>query len=589
MRMPLILVGVLLFEMTAAAGTIEVGPNILVSRESALPKIQMMVAANPKNARNLLGTAIAATPIQDVCTVYVSFDGGYSWKAVVPPGLPDTGSGDPQVAFADDGTAYFSTLGLVPDATKNLHFTDLLYRSRDGGLTWEKIATFGAGGYPDHDMAVTDNVGHLFISIGYSGANRSNIGIYRLDPGESSMRGPLHVATADQGEYLFTWNPEVFSDGTLFVPFEATSGSVNKSPRREVFASVSHDGGTTFSSMERIGFQMLDPNNPVNPYGSVTFAVDAGSTRFRDRLYMLWNDGESGGYHLKLAYSTDKGKTWSPPRDVDARPTQHANAFRPVAAVNAAGVVGISWLDTRDSATGRTYREYFTASLDGGDTFEVPVTVSSADSFLDAPANFALHPTIDSPRRPKDGSLEFSFDTTLGRAPDGGDFMGMAADSTGTFHPFWIDTRTGAFQVWTAAVRVGAPIPVTPPSDTQGELTKRLQTVFDPASYDVQTGVETIPVRFENITDEPICAPLIVMLLDPDTAPHPTPHLLNADNHKDWGGAYFDYSHTFRDLPCLAPGEITEAVSWHIRPLPSERTFVTMRISITHAVPVPEE
>jgi len=82
----------------------------LVSRDSSLPKVELMVAANPKNANNLVGTAIAATPFTEVCTVYASFDGGSSWKTAAIPGLPESGSGDPQVAFVSDGTAYFSAL-----------------------------------------------------------------------------------------------------------------------------------------------------------------------------------------------------------------------------------------------------------------------------------------------------------------------------------------------------------------------------------------------------------------------------------------------------------------------------------------------
>ena len=586
MRTTCTLVGACFASMVLSAGTIEVGPNILVSRESGLPKVEMMMAANPKNAKNLLGTAIAATPFTEVCTVYVSFDGGYSWRSVVPPGLPDSGSGDPQVAFGSEGTAYFSALGLVPDETRRQRFAALLFRSRDGGLTWEKIATFGSGTGPDHDMMVADPAGRLFVSLVYRTAGQSNIGIYRLDAGESTLRGPLRAA-GGAGAALFTWNPVVFSDGDLFVPFQISTGAATSSPAREIRAAVSRDAGATFSSAERIGTLTLDPHNPVNPYGNVAFAADIVSGRFHDRLYMLWNDAAAGsGYRLKLAYSADKGKTWSTPREVDTRLAHHANAFRPAIAVSSSGTVGISWLDTRDSASGRTYREYFSASLDGGATFLDPVMVSSAESSLDAASNFALHPTIDSPRTAANGNLEFSFNTTLGRFPDGGDYLGLAADAVGTFHPLWADTRTGTFQAWTAAVRVEPPVPgAALELGKADELAKRLRPVFDPAAYDPQTRTEAIPIRFQNISDAPVCAPLIVTVLDTDTGAHQTPRLLNADNHKEWNGAYFDYSRAFRDLSCLAPGEITEAIVWQVQPLPSEKTFVTISVSVTHERP----
>jgi hypothetical protein len=566
--------------LSITAATLEVAPNILVSRESSLPKVELMIAANPKNSKNLVATAIAATPFTEVSMVYASFDGGYSWKSVAPPGLPETGSGDPQVAFGFDGSAYFSALGLVPDQTGRPRFSALLFRSTDGGSSWERIAVFGSGTHPDHDMMAADQSGGLFISLVYTQSGKSTIGVYRLDPGESNVRGPLPAMGGAEG-MSFTWNPVVFSDGTLFVPYQVFRGDVAAAPVREIFAAHSGDGGTTFSTPEKIGSQKLDPHNPVNPYGNVTFAADVQSARFRDRLYMLWNESSGeGGYRLKLAASLDKGKSWSASREVDGRTTPHRNALRPAIAVNPAGAVGISWIDTKDSTSGRTYREYFTASLDGGESFLTPVAVSPVESSFDAPANFAVHPTIDSPRRTTDGSLEFSFMTTLGRFPDGGDYMGLVADTEGGFHPLWTDTRTGTYQAWTATVRIDPPQSSAAVA-TNEDLTKRLSPVFDPASYDPQTATESIPIRFRNVSDAPICAPLTVTIRDPEKAPHPTPRIMNADNQKEWEGAAFNYTRAFRDRSCLEAGEMTDAIVWRVQPLASEATFVTIRISIT--------
>jgi hypothetical protein len=35
-----------------------------------------------------------------------------------------------------------------------------------------------------------------------------------------------------------------------------------------------------------------------------------------------------------------------------------------------------------------------------------------------------------------------------------GDTAGLAADAVGTFHPLWVDKRTGVLQVFTAKVSV---------------------------------------------------------------------------------------------------------------------------------------
>jgi hypothetical protein len=126
----------------AGEQTILVEPNILASRESALPKNKMIVIADPEKTKYLLGTAIGSTLVEEICELYVSFGGGYTWTAVVPPDLPETGARNPQIVFDNHGTSHLKTLGVVPDQAKRLHFAASLYRSRDGGLSWEKIATF---------------------------------------------------------------------------------------------------------------------------------------------------------------------------------------------------------------------------------------------------------------------------------------------------------------------------------------------------------------------------------------------------------------------------------------------------------------
>jgi len=36
----------------------------------------------------------------------------------------------------------------------------------------------------------------------------------------------------------------------------------------------------------------------------------------------------------------------------------------------------------------------------------------------------------------------------------GGDYSGLAAGADGRFHLFWVDSRTGIYQVWTTTARV---------------------------------------------------------------------------------------------------------------------------------------
>src|SRR5450759_2658080 len=62
---------------------LSIGPNILVSRDGDFPHVELTVAANPKQSKNLIGGAIAGSQGGWHSRAYVSQDGGYSWTAVI--------------------------------------------------------------------------------------------------------------------------------------------------------------------------------------------------------------------------------------------------------------------------------------------------------------------------------------------------------------------------------------------------------------------------------------------------------------------------------------------------------------------------
>jgi hypothetical protein len=578
---------------------IAVGPNVLVSRESNFPKVEMMVAANPKNPKNLIGTAIGSDPLRDGCKVYASFDGGNSWKEISVQELPKSGSGDPQVAFAPDGAAYFSALGLVLGDDGKDHFVVNVFRSEDGGLNWHRPSVFGSGSGPDHDQMATDPrseyAGRIYVSVlHHSKADNWNIGVFRSDDGGKTFSGPLHVTTG-AGRGVFSLNPLVFSDGTLFVPYESFEPKPiesESSATRDIYFALSTDAGATFSPPAKIRTQMLDLKYHVgSPYANVLFAADTSNGQFHDRVYMVWGEAHDGHYHLKFSYSQDRGKSWSAVRGLDNSVRPDINQFRPAIAVNNKGVIGISWFDTRDVGSRRAYDEYFAASLDGGDSFLPPVKVSSQESALDAPGNTVLKSTIDSPNTSSDGVVHFYFSNTAEEFPDGGDYMGLAASSDGVFHPFWADARTGNFQAWTAPILVDfavhdAIVKLSPaPSGNPIPLAGKLQPVFDPASYDLKTGIEEIPIRLKNISDFRICKPITIQLKGSASAqPEATKAaqiLLNADNDKEWSGAVFNYSNTLGDFLCLEPGAVSGAITWRIKVPNPASAFVSFDVVIT--------
>src|SRR5258708_15864689 len=83
-----------------------VGPNVLVSRDGDYPHVELMVAANPRNPKNLIGGAITATRLGGgtATTSYASLDGAYTSVSTAFPSQLQQGARAPQVPFSTPPT-----------------------------------------------------------------------------------------------------------------------------------------------------------------------------------------------------------------------------------------------------------------------------------------------------------------------------------------------------------------------------------------------------------------------------------------------------------------------------------------------------
>src|SRR5512146_1186308 len=128
---------------------IGVSAPVNVSRDTTAQN-ETPLAVNPVNPANLL-TGNNDWNYNDGCGVNASFDGGRTWTKTLPSGFipgvtkstndpltPGTGiydfGGDPAVAFAPNGTAYFACFGY--QGTPPYAVVLLLSRSYDGGVSW---------------------------------------------------------------------------------------------------------------------------------------------------------------------------------------------------------------------------------------------------------------------------------------------------------------------------------------------------------------------------------------------------------------------------------------------------------------------
>ena len=84
---------------------------MLVSRDGNFPHVELILATNPKNARNLVGGAVTYTqPAGGTANrAYATVDGGATWKASEFAEQVQYGGADPYVVFTPLGTAVFTS------------------------------------------------------------------------------------------------------------------------------------------------------------------------------------------------------------------------------------------------------------------------------------------------------------------------------------------------------------------------------------------------------------------------------------------------------------------------------------------------
>jgi hypothetical protein len=111
---------------------------------------------------------------------------------------------------------------------------------------------------------------------------------------------------------------------------------------------------------------------------------------------------------------------------------ERGRARLPSLDINLKGVVGISWVDSRDDSNGKQDDVYFTASLDGGETFQKPARISTVSS---------------NPRTDLNGDVSNKFN-------GGGHYLGLTARPDGSFQLVWSDSRSGVYQLQTSNVHV---------------------------------------------------------------------------------------------------------------------------------------
>lgn len=434
----------------APPANIVVGENIQISKPHArIPFTECVIAADPGHAGRLFAASAYWPQPRGMSLVgYLSDDAGATWRTsleLVADRVHKSESlGDPTAAFGPDGELYLVHMRTddVKERADPMHVGRPGAGSLDwlclpaGATAWElrgRIDRWIDRPWIAVDVTQGPHRGRLYCT--------SNVVTPQLiTSGDGGRTFQFPQVPYSQRGSAYPAQPVVLSDGTVIATFRCFRDKQFEWEPTDMPTFISVDGGQSLQMGPDAGHWKhpnLIPNLTTTLGYFPQLAVDPGSPRFRDFLYIVWAqrfDNRRTSEWILFSRSTDHGKTWSAPVNLSEQP-EKANpgsdyiAYIPCIAVNKAGVIAVTWYDRR-GLPGSGYPNLkgwnvrMRVSTDGGVTW---------------------HPSVQINSQPSTGNIT------------GWHTAGLCADAAGRFHPAWIDDRTGIPQLWTASITVGPP------------------------------------------------------------------------------------------------------------------------------------
>jgi len=354
--------------------------------ENTGPHNETSIAINPINPLNRIGCAndyqLGLNPgghftETNFPRAHVTFDGGQTWTTYPVPFDGYTTASDPAISFDANGTAYYATLGYVfSQGVRGVgvtHFDILVAHSTDGGRTWSTV------------RVSNDPGGGKGLSGGH-------------------FNDKDYLVAWGNGNAIVTWTVFTFDIQTKYV----------SSP---IYASVTHDGGKTWSNPTQISGSAsfctgAQGGNPCDQdQGSVPIVAADGSiyvafinfahpfTTGRDQYLVVKVDPNTGARvagPYKVADIVDGFTDY--PINIDGRATYQDSEFRTWSAGNITADptnslhLAVVWSDMRNSTlpvpsdpySAKTNSDIIVSqSFDGGMTWSASTAIlAQGDQFM---------------------------------------------------------------------------------------------------------------------------------------------------------------------------------------------------------------
>jgi hypothetical protein len=302
-------------------------------------------------------------------------DGGLTWTfpGVLQPGFFRS---DPVTNSDETGTFFY--LSLRSSWPVQTFFCDDMWRSTNGGATWDLISGKQGAIGGDKQWFTIDKTGGPGHHFQYQAFDQSN------------CAGGLFNRSTDAG---VTW------EAPLNIPNEPIFGTLDVDSNGNLY--VGGEGFTTFycvrSSNAQIGGQTptFDQNTPVNMGGELSggginpagltgqlfLAVDRSGTATNNNIYMLASVVPPGRSTTDVMFvrSTDGGLIFSAPQKINDDPVNPSKwHWFGTFAVAPNGRLDAVWYDTRNAANNTDTQLFYSYSTDAGVTWSANVAVSNA-------------------------------------------------------------------------------------------------------------------------------------------------------------------------------------------------------------------
>ena len=357
-----------------------------VSDSLAFNPVESSVAIDPGNRDRMIAVSYQTgfpTPPRTTGYIYVSHDGGRTWKnerAANPLGRTQ---GDDVVTFAKPGVAlhtYISFLGIRTPRPARAENGIFVTRSDDAGLSWSNpvaVVDHANTVLPFEDkpwMTADGDTVYLawtrFDEYGVKDPNcRTHIVVARSSDGAKTFQMPRPISDAP-GDCIDSDNtvegavPAIGVDGRVHVVWAGPKGLIYDSSPDGLEWGADH----VIDGMPG-GWDIPIPGITRHNGMPVTM-VDKSSGPNRGTIYVNWIDTRNGDPDVFIMASRDHGKTWSAPVRVNDDPVKNGAVqfFTWMAVDPADGSVNVLFYDRRNRQGTRSGLT-LARSTDGGATF----------------------------------------------------------------------------------------------------------------------------------------------------------------------------------------------------------------------------